>query len=42
MAKTLHIKVSEETYFKLIEMKGRLKAKDWPDLMVKVVELNDR
>jgi len=37
MDKILHIKVSENNYYKLIELKGKLKAKDWTDFMQKVI-----
>jgi hypothetical protein len=36
MDKTLHIKVSEELYFRLVELKGKMKAKDWTDLLDKI------
>lgn len=38
MDKILHIKVPEDTYYRLIELKGRFKAKDWSDFMEKVVK----
>jgi len=37
MDKTLHIKVSEVLYFRLVELKGKMQAKDWADLLFKVV-----
>jgi hypothetical protein len=37
--KTLHIPVSEDLYFELIELKGKYRAEDWPDFLKKVVEL---
>jgi len=42
MDKTLHIRVSEELYYKLVELKGKMKAKDWPDLLQKVIESCER
>jgi len=41
MDKTLRIKVSEDLYFRLVEFKGRMKAKDWTDLLQKVVNARD-
>lgn len=37
MDKILHIKVSEDTYYKLVELKGKFRAKDWTGLMQKVI-----
>jgi len=38
MDKIIHIKVPEDDYYKLIELKGKLKANNWRDLMRKVIE----
>ena len=38
MDKTLHIKVPEVLYFRLVELKGKMQAKDWTDLLLKVVD----
>lgn len=40
--KTLHIPVSEELYFSLIELKGKMHAEDWPDFLSKVVKNVER
>jgi hypothetical protein len=39
MDKILHVKLPKEVYYNLVEMKGRLRAKDWKEFMEKVVEL---
>lgn len=36
--KTLHVPVSEDLYYELIQLKGKWKAQDWPDFLQKVVE----
>jgi len=41
MVKVLHIKVDDDVYFKLIELKGKLKARDWAELIEKVLKVVD-
>ena len=35
----MKLSVSEETYWKLLELKARLRAKTWDELLSKVCEL---
>lgn len=34
--KQMRFELDDDTYHKLVELKGRLKANDWPDLMKKI------
>ncbi|MFB3766355.1 MAG: hypothetical protein ACE14P_14065 [Methanotrichaceae archaeon] len=36
--KTLHIPVSEDLYYSLVELKARWHADDWPGFLQKVAE----
>jgi len=35
--KMLHVWVDEETFFKLVELKGRLKSRTWREFFRKIV-----
>ena len=37
--KTVHFFLPEETYFQLIELKGKLRAENWTDFMEKIIML---
>ena len=39
MTKIISIKVSDNEYFKLLELKAKLKAKSWSDFARKILEV---
>jgi len=39
--KTIFIKVSAEDYFRLIELRGKLKANNWRHLLQKMIDIVD-
>lgn len=38
MAKTIHIKLEDNEYYQLVELKGKLKTDTWEDLVKKVIK----
>ena len=39
MSKTILIKLKNDEYFKLLELKAKLKAKSWSDFARKILEV---
>ncbi|MCG2782001.1 MAG: hypothetical protein L6243_00265 [Candidatus Altiarchaeales archaeon] len=38
MVKTIHIRLDDDVYYGLIQLKGKLQVDEWKDLMRKIVE----
>ena len=41
MTKVMRIEVSDDTYYKLVELKGKFKADSWTSFMNKIIEQHE-